>query len=131
MNKIFHHHAKFNVDPSKEEISEPLLDKLNFNMEPTNEESKNKMSEEHKPTWAGKHPLHRNQINQCMMEIDIDHPLKDTVKFDDIWPKLHFCRKYKLCKKGPNFRNGLRRTLLKEMELEIQKDDAIHHDNPF
>ena len=66
-----------------------------------------------------------------MMDIEDIHPLKELAKFDNIWPRLKCCRKYKCCKPKPDFKYGLRKTLLKEMELKVPKSEQAVQENPF
>ena len=88
------------MEPSKEDINAPLIEK-----------------------WAEPDVLTRQQVNQSMMDIEDIHPLKELAKFDNIWPRLKCCRKYKCCKPKPDFKYGLRKTLLKEMELKVPKSE--------
>ena len=73
--------------------------------------------------------LTRQQINQCMMDIEDLHPLRDRAKFDNILPSLRFLRKCK--KRKPDFKHALRKTLLEEMNIKMPKSEAQIIDDPF
>jgi hypothetical protein len=64
------------------------------------------------------------------MDIQDVHPLRDAAKFDNIWPKLKWCRRYKCCTKEPNFKTGLKLAVLEEMSLEVPHDHEADED-PF
>tara|TARA_B110000285_G_scaffold234796_1_gene313066 strand:+ start:251 stop:718 length:468 start_codon:yes stop_codon:yes gene_type:complete len=65
------------------------------------------------------------------MDIEDIHPLRESSKFDHIYPKLRCCRKYSCCKPKPNFKFGLRKTLLKEMTLKIPSSETVLQEDPF
>lgn len=66
-----------------------------------------------------------------MMDIEDIHPLRDLAKFDTIWPRLRCCRKSKCCRAEPNFKYGLRKTLLKELELHMPSSEEALNEDPF
>jgi len=65
------------------------------------------------------------------MDIEDIHPLREMTKFDDIWFRLKCCRKYKCCKPKPDFKYGLRKTLLAEMDLHVPESEKAIQENPF
>lgn len=65
------------------------------------------------------------------MDIEDIHPLRDTSKFDNIYPLLKFFRKYACCESKPNFKFGLRKVLLTEMSLKLPKSEIEIHEDPF
>lgn len=89
------------------------------------------MSEEKQPLIDEGAPdvLNRQQINQCMMDIEDLHPLRDRAKFDNILPALSFLRKCR--KRKPDFKHALRKTLLEEMNIKMPKSESQIIDDPF
>lgn len=91
-------------------------------------------------------PLTRQQINQCIMEIQDIHPLKNKVYIEHICPIFRPC-----CKQRSNFRQEIRLTILKELGLikhvekkegqdsseeeeeqdEMIKNERAQEENPF
>lgn len=65
------------------------------------------------------------------MDIEDIHPLRELSKFDHIWPRLRCCRRFRCCRAEPNFKVGLRKTLLKELDLKIPEGDDALNEAPF
>ena len=65
------------------------------------------------------------------MDIEDIHPLRESSRIDHICPKLKCKRKYSCCKPKPNFKFGLRKTLLKEMTLKIPSSETLLQEDPF
>jgi len=72
-------------------------------------------------------PISRQKINQCMMDIEDNHPLYDIVKFQHILPEFSRC--FKPAK--PTFKTLLRKVLLTELKLKLPKTDKKIARNPF
>ena len=83
------------------------------------------------PTSATEEPdvCTRQQINQCIMDIQDIHPLRTRAKFDHIVPAL---RIFRTCfKRKPDFNHSLRKALLKEMKIKMPKSDEELIHQPF
>ena len=67
----------------------------------------------------GKDKLSRQQINQCLMDIEDAHPLQREACIDDIWP----CLRYTCCQKRrkPDFRKTMRMCFHKKLGIEVTK----------
>ena len=65
-------------------------------------------------------PLKRQQINQCIMELEDSSPLVREAGYVDVWPCLKIC---KCTKKKPNFRLILKICLHREMDIRISKSE--------
>lgn len=66
-------------------------------------------------------PLSRQQVNQCLMDIEDTHPLRHRARLDDIIP---FLRVFRKCfKKRPDFNHALRQSLLEEMNIKMPKSE--------
>ena len=119
-------------DTKAQDIIEPLIVKDNPPEEADHNPDENKSSssedkshESHKgDAWKDKQVLNRMQINQAIMDIDDVHPLRDSSKFDNIYPLLKYFRKYSCCEAKPTFKFGLRKTLLKEMSIKMPKKEV-------
>jgi len=74
-------------------------------------------------------PLTRQQVNQCLMDIEDMHPLKHRAKLDHILPCLQVLRKCR--KRKPDFRHSLRKTLLEEMGIRMPKSENQLIEDPF
>jgi hypothetical protein len=70
--------------------------------------------------------LTRQQINQCMMDIEDIHPLQERVKLAHILPCFRMCFKPK-----PVFRDQLRIALLDELGLKLPKTEKRIAETPF
>jgi len=90
------------------DINEPLIDKEVSVME--------------KPD-----ALTRHQVNQCIMEIEDNHPLRERTHYEHIIPI------FKLCKKNrtPSFKESLRDAVLQEMEINKPGNDDMMKEDPF
>jgi len=68
------------------------------------------------------------------MDIQDDHPLRESAKFHHIvqatWiiDLLNKCRGKK---KKPGFKSALRKTLLEEMSLSLTPSEKMYQDDPF
>ena len=71
--------------------------------------------------------LTRQQINQCMMDIEDNHPLYEIAKFQHILPAFQRCMKLP----KPDFKTSLKMAILKEMKLKVPKTDKKIERNPF
>lgn len=74
--------------------------------------------------------LTKHQVNQCLMDIQDIHPLKDMIKWKHIIPGCAPCFKC-CCKKKPNFRHALRKSLMAEMHMKVPKTEDEIMENPF
>ena len=74
-------------------------------------------------------PLTRQQVNQCMMDIEDLHPMRKT-KLDDILP---FLKPFRKCRKAPkeDFDHALRTTFLKELGLKVPNSEIELINEPF
>mmetsp|Transcript_5223 Transcript_5223/g.8087 ORF Transcript_5223/g.8087 Transcript_5223/m.8087 type:complete len:188 (-) Transcript_5223:2954-3517(-) len=88
-----------------------------------------------KELLAGRHdredpdPLTRQQVNQCLMDIEDIHPLRSRAKLDHIVPALQVFRK--CFKRKPDFKHSLRKTLLEEMNIKMPKSENQLIEDPF
>lgn len=79
-----------------------------------------------------KNTLNRQQINQCLMDIQDLHPIRDTVTLFDIVPLLRVCRSKRQAQKSQNaFRLKLKECIFNELDLEIPKSDRDIEKEPF
>ena len=88
--------------------------------------------DENSPLVAAEKPaddgvLTRQQINQCMMDIEDNHPLYEIAKFPHILPAFQRCMKLP----KPDFKTSLKMAILKEMKLKVPKTDKKIVKNPF
>jgi len=90
------------------DINEPLIDPADSVME--------------KPD-----KLTRHQVNQCLMEIEDNHPLRNRVHYEHIMPAFKWCKKDRI----PGFKTSLRYTMLAEMGIKKAKNDDMMRDDPF
>ena len=67
-------------------------------------------------------PLSRQQVNQCLMDIDDLQPLKKRVKIEHICPCLQFFQKLCCRPRRPEFRQVLRAVMTEELNLNPPKD---------
>lgn len=63
--------------------------------------------------------LTRQQVNQCLMDIEDAHPLRREALLEDVWPCLRFVLFYK--KQKPDFRKALRNCLHKELGIVVSR----------
>lgn len=74
--------------------------------------------------------LTKQQVNQCLMDIQDNHPLRERVKCKHILPCC--APVFKLCKaKKPNFRHALRKAIMSEMHMKVPKSEDELIENPF
>lgn len=64
------------------------------------------------------------------MDIEDMHPMRTKAKLDIIYP---FLRVFRRCRRNqqPDFRHGLRKTLLEEMDIKIPKSETQLIKEPF
>lgn len=71
--------------------------------------------------------LTRHQVNQCLMEIEDNHPLRDRVHYEHVIPAFKWCKG----KRVPGFKSSLRYAVLEEMKIKKPKNDDMLRDDPF
>lgn len=69
-------------------------------------------------------PLTRQQVNQCLMDIDDFQPLKKRVKIEHICPCLQVFQRLCCRPRRPEFRQVLRAVMTEELALTPPKDKA-------
>ena len=85
---------------------------------------------ERKQRETGARPLKRQQINQCLMQVQDIHPLRAKAAPDDIVPILGVFRRC-IGKRKEDFHHSLRKTLLEEMEIKMPKSESQIIEEPF
>lgn len=73
--------------------------------------------------------LSKQQINQNLMDIEDQHPLRDRAKLVHILDFCGYCLSYQT--KKPNFRFALRQSLMAEMKIKIPKSEEQLIQDPF
>jgi len=71
--------------------------------------------------------LTRHQVNQCLMDIEDNHPLRERVHYEHIMPLCKLCKKDRI----PGFKTSLRYTILAEMGIKKPKNDDMMREDPF
>lgn len=73
--------------------------------------------------------LTRQQINQCLMDIQDMHPIADIARYYHIVPCL---RPFRRCRKeSPNFNHALRESIIRKMDMKMPQNDDEVQEDPF